>query len=547
MKELFNRYMRVVVCAVLLLFSFSCNDYFDINTDPNNPTTAPLNQLLTSSQLNIVNSLGLSNGGLTSHLGVFMHQVTRRASPDQYGTQGSDFAVTTSWQAFYDIALEDIRYMIETGTESGDMQYVGIAKILKAYTYSVLVDVWGDVPFSEANKMPDVRFPAFDDDAVIYPQIIALLNEGIADLANTEAANTNVPGADDLIYGGDMDLWRKAAKTIKLKLLNQVRWVDVIPDAEAQIVALINEDDLIGDQDEDFEMWYGVSTSPDNRHPAFITDYASATKTYYISIWLYQIMTGQNPNIFTGIQDPREPYYIYNQLEPGANPQNPWEYLDGQFLSIHFGSTHPNQAQNQDRSSSVLGLYPAGGKYDDGAGGVVSLNTGAGDVPERILPYYSRLFIEAELALDGVIAKDPRALLEDAMTAAFAKVNQIVDNTSSTQTIPNISDADRDAYIADILTAYDNAGNDDRRLEIILTEKWLASFGNSIDQYNDYRRRGYPVLFDPNNDTGPFAATTISSRNFLVSLPWRDQDLNLNPNSPEQKNPTTYKVFWDAN
>ena len=395
--------------------------------------------------------------------------------------------------------------------------------------------------------MPEIRFPKFDDDAAIYPQIIALLNEGIADLANKEAANASVPGADDLIYGGDIDEWRKAAKTIKLKLLNQVRDVNVIADAEAQIVALIAEDDLIGSQGDDFELWYGTTTSPDSRHPGFITDYASVTKTYYVSIWMHQIMTGKNPNIFTGIQDPRVPYYIYNQLKPGATPQNPWEYLDGQFVSIHFGSTHPNQAQNQDQSQSVIGLYPAGGKYDDGAGGVVSLNTGAGDVPERILPYYTRLFIEAELALDGVITKDARTLLEDAMTASFAKVNQVVTSTTSTQTIPELEDADRDAYMTAVLTEYDNAPNNERRLEIILTEKWLASYGNSVDQYTDYRRRGYPVLFDPNNDTGPFAATTISSRDFLLTLPWRDQDLSLNPNAPAQKNPTIYKVFWDAN
>jgi len=84
-------------------------------------------------------------------------------------------------------------------------------------------------------------------------------------------------------------------------------------------------------------------------------------------------------------------------------------------------------------------------------------------------------------------------------------------------------------------------------LEIILTQKWLASYGNSVDAYNDYRRRGYPVIFDALTDVGPFATTTTSASPFLVSLPWRSEDLTLNPESPPQKDPKTDKVFWDPN
>ena len=64
--------------------------------------------------------------------------------------------------------------------------YAGIAKILKAYTYSVAVDVFGDVPYSEANKLKQgIVHPKFDDDASIYESLFALINEGIADLNNT--------------------------------------------------------------------------------------------------------------------------------------------------------------------------------------------------------------------------------------------------------------------------------------------------------------------------------------------------------------------------
>ncbi len=582
MKTIKNNISFMLMSLVLLL-TVGCDSFFDVNDDPNNPLTAASAPLLTNSQLAIVNSLGLSNGGLSSHTGVFMHQISRRGAPDQYGSQGGDFAITTSWQSFYDIALEDLKVLINQSEESGDLIYAGIAKILKAYTYSVMVDVWGDIPFTEANSFPDVLFPTFDNGADVYPQLITLLNDAIANLENTDAANINTPGADDLIYGGSASAWVTAAKSIKLKLLNQVRLVNVIPDAEAQIVALVAEGDLIDAQSDDFELLYGTSNSPDNRHPAFITDYAALTKTYYISIWLYEIMTGKNSDILNGVNDPRVPYYWFNQLTDITAVQNPYEYaggttLDGNgeieldgtpnannnlgdpvnfdgFLSIHFGSTHPNQAQNQNASQSVLGLYPAGGRYDDGSGGSVTASLAAanpptGDVPERILTSYTMEFIMAELALDGVIpggASQAQMHMINGIRDAFAKVNQVATNTASTQVIPTISTTDIDAYIAAVDNEYAAAASDDRRLEIIMTQKWLSSFGNSMDQYVDYRRRGYPVIFDPNNDQGRYAATTQSGRNFLVSMPYRDQDISLNPNAPAQRNGTTDRVFWDPN
>ena len=180
-------------------------------------------------------------------------------------------------------------------------------------------------------------------------------------MANVEATNLNTPGVDDLIYGGNVNSWRKFAKTLKLRLYNQVRLAPNASDfnVAANVNALLSEGDLIGDASEDFELTYGTSVSPENRHPAFVREYgtAGAQKTYYISIWFWQVMTGRNPNgLFAGVNDPRVPYYFFNQLTGGGAPQNPVEFREGDFLSIHFGSIHPNQAQAQGASQTVLGL-----------------------------------------------------------------------------------------------------------------------------------------------------------------------------------------------
>ncbi len=550
--RLYKRWHGIGLIGVLLLLSSCSDDFFDINEDPNNPTSAALSQLLTNSQVAIAEATGLSTTGVSSHFSVFMHQTVRRGDPDRYGTLGNSFMINAAWQQFYDIALQDLEVLIADAQNVPEGQlpnreYAGIAKLMKAYAYSVMVDAWGDLPFTEAHNLKEFQNPRFDDDAMIYPALISLIDEAIDDIANSDANEILKPGSDDLIYGGSNSRWIKFGKTLKLRLLNQVRMVNVIGDAEAQITALLAEDDLIGKAAEDFELVYGNSVSPDNRHPGFVIDYASQTKTFYISPWFWDIMKGANPDIFNGISDPRVPYYFHKQLVPGEAPQNPSERLDADgFLTIHFGSGGSNQAQAQDVSQTVLGVYPVGGWYDDDSGQTVSASTGTGVAPERMLTYYTRLYIEAELAHDGVTDGDARELLASAMQASFDKVNQVVAGTGSTQTVPSIEQEDIDAYIEQVLAEFD-AGDADRQLEIILTQKWIAGFGNAVDAYNDYRRRGYPTIFDPNTDTGPFAQITFSSTPFLVSLPWRAEDLNLNPNAPAQKNPTTDRVFWDPN
>ena len=526
-----------MLLSVSMMVLGSCEEFFDINEDPNNPTTTTPDLLLTNAELAIVNSLGMGTSGFSSYLGVYMHQVTRRQSFDAYITTGNDFAITQTWTNLYSIALEDLREVIRISTEQEAWHYVGIAEILKAYAYSNMVDVWADIPFSEANTTPATYTPPLDEDAEIYPQLFDMLDAGIEKLEMTSSLS---PEADDLIYGGDLDKWRKAAKTIKLKLYSQLR---LVQDVSGEVNALLAEDDLISDMSEDFEMAYENSQSPENRHPGYIADYATTNRTFYISIWFYEILTGKNSNILTGVTDPRVPYYFYNQLAGGAPAENPEEYRDGDFVSIYFGSTGPNQAGQQDRSQTITGLYPTGGRYDDGQGGAATPTSGPADIAQRLLPYFTRLFIEAELAHTGVIGGDARGLLEQAIQASFDKVNELVANYSvqGQAPPPEIVQEDIDGYIAAVLAEYD-AGDADRKLEVIMTQKWIASFGYSVDQYNDYRRTGYPVLYNPNTDNIPF---TNASLNFPTTLPYSATEVELNPNVT-QKNPREVKVFWDV-
>jgi len=198
----------------------------------------------------------------------------------------------------------------------------------------------------------------------------------------------------------------------------------------------------------------------------------------------------------------------------------------------------PNEGFDQASSQSIMGLYPIGGRYDFGTGGAANFN-GAGDVPQRILTYFQRKYIEAELALTGVSNGNARDAFEDAMEASFAKVNEVAANAG----VPLISQTAIDAYMTSVLALYD-AADGDGKLEHIITQKWIASYGYAIDPYNDYRRTGYPILHDGNTDD---LNVTVRTREYALSFPWVSTNLEVNPNSPSQKLVNSYRVFWDAN
>lgn len=557
-----KKYSKILTVLISIALVFTgCKKYLDVNKNENDPTTVPLSTLLPAAQVSLGNSLAMGYG-FSNILAVYTHQMTTREEPDQYGILPSEFYLNQGWAEIYENALADLDVIIAQGGNSTapSNMYVGIAKVLKVYGFSQLVDVFGDIPYSEFNRFSEgFRTPKFDDDAEIYPSLIALLDEAITDLNGSQ--NTTLPAADDLIYKGDKTKWVKAANTLKLKLYTQIRKVSNV---QSQIRALLGAPStLINTTSESFMLPYGPLAATDDRNPGF-DDYVATQRSNHVSPWMYEIMKGYNPNINTGIEDPRIPYYIYNQIKPTAASQSNTEYRDGSFITIYFGSKGPFRDGNQQNSISLFGIYPVGGRYDDGNGGTASASSGTGAAPYRFITYADRLYLEAELIDAGLASGNKRDVFEKAMQASMEQVDYVITNfVKPTQTVPALYNTTAaNDYIFSILAKYDAAANA-KKTEYIMTQKWLSSIGSAVDQYTDYRRTGYPVMFDPNNTSmapggqvqppvdgnqtieGPQPKVEVSlSVPYPASLYWPQSELNLNGKAPQQKVQATYKVFW---
>ncbi|MGB8192553.1 MAG: SusD/RagB family nutrient-binding outer membrane lipoprotein, partial [Chitinophagaceae bacterium] len=491
--------------------------------------------------------------GLGTTMAVYTHQVTGRIGADKYG------AGSSGWEGML-AAISNLNVVIKRGVVENRFAYVGIAKILKAYTYSMMVDVWGDVPYTEFDRFDEgIRQPKFDKGSEIYPKLLALLDEGIADI-NNPAVNPSKPAADDYIYKGVLANWIKAANTIKLKLYTQVR---LVQDVKAQVTALLaSPATLINSQAESFMMPYGPIGATDDRHPGYGDYTATQRGGQLFSPWLYELMKGRNANIFYGLPDPRIPYYIYNQKSATALPENCTEFRDGGFISVIFGSNGPCRDGSNSQTYSLLGIFPVGGRYDAGAGVTINSigtqNAGTGARPHEFITYADRLYLEAELIHAGLITGNVRDAFSKALDASFAHVDNVIVNfvkpstAGSAQTVPLIATlAATTTYKTGVLAEFD-AANAAKKLEIIMTQKWINRIENSVDNYTDYRRTKYPVLFAPAPEgtvtsvTGPDGKVTPVSndRKYPWSLPFSLTELQLNANAPPQKIPESYKIFW---
>lgn len=554
--------ITVIILTILMMSSVSSCDLFelDINTDPNNPAQASLALLLTNVELNASATFA---GGLNNATMGFMALTT---SIDDFNMNNSTWNDT--WNYLYSNPFKDLDGIIKATAKqrtdgAANPHYEGIAKTLKAYYFSLMVDLWGDVPYTGAfngDATQQNLAPTFDDDQVIYTNLIALLDEAIAHFAETSPVTVK----GDVIYGGSASKWAAAAKSLKLRLLLQTSKFDT--GAKAQIDALIVAGGFITSGANDFVFTFGTLNNPDNRHPMYQAGYAGgeAGYTYFGHQFMYEMLLNN---------DPRRPFYFKRQTKVILNPDDPTDKqtipcsqrddckygyfpmssfvtnglygvppsgltpAQKEFLAGFFGRdrSDPSGIPNDNPIRTTVGVYPAGGLYDDGpeAGGG-NKGRGSGIFP-MITSWMVKLYqAEAVLALGS--PGDAKTLFQSAMVDQINKVSSL--GTSLDADAVAISAAARDAYVNNRLAEYDAAPDNNAKLRVVLKQAWFMNFGNGFEIYNAFRRTGFP------ND---LQLPLERPRQFALRLPYALDEVNLNANTPEMiyDSPSS-AVFWDV-
>ena len=516
-----KRVSTILICAIVAVFGTSCDDYLDINTNPNKPTSVDAALVLpqalttTASVLNVYNSYGSQIGGYAANAGGyggFNETVSYAYTPNNY---------SGNWPAAYD-NMEDYQYIInQTAEDEANIYFHAAAKIMRAYNFQLLVDAYNDVPYTEALQGSEFLTPAYDNAATIYAGLAAELDDAIAEIhAGNELLVKNDIKNFDILFEGDMDSWVKLANTIKLRLMVRGKGKVTFSNSSFDELGFLTDDALINP---------GYRRDNGKQNPAWNNWAFAYTGSAGNKAWIPTtfIMTFYNG---TKLNDPARGSAIY------------YEFPNTGTNQLGFEST------GIPKSPDGSFWYP-GSERDGTAAGEV---TGVLKGPDAGYPLFTAAesyFLQAEAAVVGIstpASGTAKELFEQGIVASFKYIYQLPDESYE-------GDYEGDAadYIANNntrLVQIDLAATEAEKIEAIITQKYIAlNMVNSHEGWNEYRRTGYPTI------SGTAASSTFASIASQSTRPDRLPSRILYPTTELQYNPANVPggvdsfsslIFW---
>lgn len=534
MKKIF-KYVAVVF-VIGVSFNSCETTQLDLTENPNalTPSQANADFYLNGAQerfVRVVESFGETTTEVTR-----IDNMGSRIYENAYSPASFDL----EWEQSYQETLKNIRDMNVLAEESGLNYHIGMGQFMEAYTITLLVDLFGDVPYSEAIQAPDILNPAVDNGADIYNAAISLLDQAIA---NFNATSSALP-ANDFFYDGDATLWIKATNTLKMRLHLNTGNI-------AAFNAIVDSGDYIQTNAEDMQFQWGTNeVQPDTRHPNYAGNYTLTGAGDYQSIWLM--------NLMQTTEDTRIRYYFYRQSAttpgaPGVAPNEetlacsltdpPAQYVAGNYpyCSLPNGYWGRNHGNDEGTPPDGLlrtapGVYPVAGQYDDDSFAETGLGTGGGGAGITPILLASTVdFWKAELLMNNPTAARP--FLIAGMEKSIAKVQAFGSVDAGADLSVGPTAAENTAFVLNIATNFDDAEGTDK-WNILAEQFFVALRGNGHDAYNFYRRTGYPDNLEPSLEPNPGG--------FIRSFFYPANAANNNQNI-QQKSGVTDQVFWDTN
>lgn len=302
--------------VLALLVMSACSKFVeDLDVSPNDPGSVTPGLLLSNAELAIFAS--------------YQGQLARTANILTQSLAGTDFQMievaqytllegdnVNEWEVIYADCIQSCNTLLKDFGD-GNPYYSGMAKVLKAMALGLATDYWGDIPASDANRGLEGEYnPTYDKQEDVIKMIQSLLDDAIADFAMDVTANAVLPTVEDLIAGGDVDAWKKAAYMLKARYAIRLTKKGAVAAADAALAALTSAG-LTGNAD-DFIAVYGVAGNELNPWDAFEKNRAG-----------YIRMGGNLVDIMNGSSDPRLSKYaakdtggVYSGTPNGSTDNN---------------------------------------------------------------------------------------------------------------------------------------------------------------------------------------------------------------------------------
>ncbi|WDF55269.1 SusD/RagB family nutrient-binding outer membrane lipoprotein [Mucilaginibacter sp. KACC 22063] len=502
---------RGLTVALFALVTSSCEkDFLDINTSPNSPSTSTPELVLPSAtnflgsnvngRFNVLGNLLTGNWGQAPDYLFYIPQETYNITPSTYDA---------GWTDIYANSLKNLQYVIDNA--NGKKNLVAIAKIVQAYDYQVLVDLWGDVPFTDALKNTQVINPKYDSAASVYDNIVKLIDDGIANIdVSTTAAK---PGDADIVFKNsnlttEMNNWRKFANTLKLRvMIRQSRVASRQAQVSAIAASLANATFLGAGENAGSNPGYA------NQSGQFSPIYTSIGFSLTGAATSNYTATRANNFALTYLQNTNDTRYtlLYRPVPGTTNT----------YKGVVAGST----ATTGNRSTD---LSPVGAAI------VKSSADGGYATPAYLITASESFFLQAEAQVRGLLPGGAAAAATNYTNGILESYKLLGSTTTAATTYIAANPTNR-------LVNFALATTTEQQVEAIVTQKWIALNGiNGLEAWTEFRRTGYPKA-------NPLTKNQQSGGKFPVRLPYPQNEVNANgSNIPQIANIYDTRIFWDV-
>ncbi|GHT71569.1 hypothetical protein FACS1894155_12150 [Bacteroidia bacterium] len=431
-----KKYKLILLFSAILITFGSCSEFLDVNTDPNNPATAPAKIVLPAAEMS---TAAFYNNYLMTYGSIWAEHLCQNFTSNQYNAindynpQPTDF--NWMWSESFSGALNDYKYVIEEAEKVEDWNMYLIATSMQVFHFAILVDLFDKIPYSEGLQgNTGILAPKYDDGQTIYADLLTRIDAALS--KNFSAITNTAIGSNDYLFHGDMNKWKAFANTLKLKLyLRQTKGGNVnakLTECLGSSYGFVDEA-LIG----------GFTAEPGKRNPFYGVNMAGeglGTDNFRAADVFLDYLKNNNDIRYNGIFKPG----------PGAS---------GAFNSMVFGD-RLNSGGSTESDKIARGNW----KSDDP------------------VYFFTKAMIQFMIAeakeRTGISGKEN---YEAGVTASFIDFGHSAANANS---------------LLSGIYAYPSAT--DAKINAIITQKWIASaIRLPIEAWLDYNRTGYPNFLKP--------------------------------------------------
>lgn len=510
-----KKYILYAFAAVSLFgMTTSCSDFGDTNVDPEHPNEGNMDLSLVFSNCQ-VQALGSDwdvwrNGCI---YGSNMMQHTSSVNWDQgiFYTY-SDGYNAAYWEALYSGdrgAIRDINDVMRNWegkeTFSNDYQF---ARILRAYIFHRMTDLYGDIPYSQAGNPAEYGYPKYDRQEAVYTDILKELDEAQAAIDENKTAEL---GAQDIYFNGDAKKWRTFANSIMLRAA--MRLTNVKPDvAKEYVEKAVNNGIIMSTDDNAMLQHTDAQIGKDSAEPYAKIFCSSDPGAFFLSEYFVNLLKNTNDPrlamIATKCADPRNGYsteaYDYGTSVPAEQRGLPLGY------DVSGGQWDLSKAPGVAGTDLV---NPETGKMIDewrGSFSVPNRYTYSDPfAPTFIVTYAENSLLLAEAALRGWVSGDANSYYENGVRAAMDQF----------KFFPNGDKLFKQYMTDDAISAYLQqnplSADYETAMEQIHTQYYITTFCDEYESFANWRRTGYPVLTPVKNAGYPNTVTNEIPRRFV--------------------------------